>query len=113
MELPIRYTQAQIESILEDAAIYMCACPAQVCREILNLRNLYRYQQDCVAGSGDPHVHGLIAAQTIAAHQAMEDCLASVMDYEGWDPVTFRMPDNLRKIRDGLIEAEGAAAPQA
>ena len=109
MELPIRFTQVQIETILEEAAVYMCACPAQVCREILNLRNLYRYQQECVAGSGDPHVHGLIAAQTIAAHQAMEECLASVMAYEGWDPVTFRMPDNLRRIRDGLIEAEGTA----
>ncbi|RAU23525.1 hypothetical protein CU669_04795 [Paramagnetospirillum kuznetsovii] len=104
--MPLRFTQAQIESVLEDAAIYMCACPAQVCREILNLRNLYRYQQDCVAGSGDPHVHGLIAESVMATHKVMEDCLAAVMDYEGWDRVTLRMPDGLRKIRDTLIEAE-------
>ncbi len=108
MELPLRFTQVQIESVLEDAAIYMCACPAQVCREILNLRKLFQYQRECVAGSGDPHVHGLIAAQTIVAHQALEECLASVMKYEGWDPVTFRMPDNLRKMRNELIEAENA-----
>ena len=47
MELPLRFKQAQIETILEEEAVYMWACPAQVCREILNLRTLYRYQQDC------------------------------------------------------------------
>ncbi len=111
MELPLRFSQAQIESVLEDAAIYMCACPAQVCREILNLRNLYRYQQDCVAGTGDPHVHGLIAAAVVAAHKGMEDCLAAVMEREGWDPVTLRMPDDLREKRDRLIDDELARTP--
>lgn len=39
-----RFSAAQLEKILDQSAIYMCACPAQACREILNLRELWVYQ---------------------------------------------------------------------
>ena len=106
MDLALRFTLAQIEVIMEEAAIYMCACPAQVSREILNLRKLYRYQQECVAGSGDPHVHGLIATQVAIAHGGLEECLAAILEYENWDPITLKMPADLRRLRDDLIKAE-------
>ena len=106
MDLPQRFTLGQIETIMEEAAIYMCACPAQVCREILNLRKLYQYQLDCVANAGDPHVHTLIAVQTTVAHRALEECLADIIDHEGWDPETLAMPVHLRTLRDDLIRAE-------
>lgn len=34
----------------------------------------------------------------------MEDCLDQVLEIEGWDRATLKMPEGLRKIRDELIE---------
>lgn len=103
MDLPCRFSAHQLETILEEALIYLCACPAQLCKEIINLRDLYRYQQDCAAGKGDPVVHTLIARQVAQAHVMLEDCLAEILDIEGWDPATLRMPPGLRQLRDEQI----------
>lgn len=47
MNLETRFTQSQLEKIVNEAAIYMCACPAQVAAEIRRLRQLISYQNDC------------------------------------------------------------------
>lgn len=42
-----RFSDLQLEQIIEEAAIYMCACPAQVAVQLRNLRSPYRYQTAC------------------------------------------------------------------
>ena len=36
----------------------------------------------------------------------MENCLDRVLELEGWDRTTLKMPANLRKLRDELIERD-------
>lgn len=92
-----RFDAAQVSKVLDQALAYQCACPAQVCRTIFELRELYEYQRDCAdATDTDREVHGAIAAATAAAHAVMEDCLARVLALEGWDLATLVMPQALR-----------------
>jgi len=106
LDLPRRFTDSQLATIMNEALIYMCACPAQVCKEITQLRGLWKYQQDCLKRSDAPVVHELIAKKVTLAHQVMEECLASILELEGWDPVTLSMPENLRIRRDEEIGLE-------
>ncbi|MGE4448995.1 hypothetical protein [Azospira oryzae] len=96
-----RFSDQQLERIIDEATIYMCACPAQVAAAIRDLRGLYRYQQDCLeAPSSERPVHQLIAASTNTAHAELEECLDRVLDLEGWDRQTLRMPEGLRRKRE-------------
>jgi hypothetical protein len=99
-----RFEAAQVTRVLDQALIYQCACPAQVCRTIFELRELYEYQRDCSnVADVDQAVHATIAETAAAAHAAMEDCLTRVLELEGWDLATLTMPETLRnKIRKPL-----------
>jgi hypothetical protein len=78
--------------------MYQCACPAQVCRAIFELRELHDYQLNCGNDSAnDEAVHSTIADATERAHAVMEECLSAVLQLEGWDPATLAMPHALRK----------------
>jgi hypothetical protein len=92
------YDTLQISKIIDQALLYQCACPAQVCRAIFELRELYDYQMTCVldAQSNDL-VHTTIAKTTVKTHAMMEECLTEVLKIEGWDLNTLTMPDALRK----------------
>lgn len=93
-----RYSKDQLIRILEQAAIYQCACPAQVSNTISGLRELYAYQQQCLDSSDtDREVHGTIARAAEQALEIIEQCLADVLRLEGWDPVSLEMPDSLKK----------------
>jgi hypothetical protein len=98
-----RFSAAQLEKILDQSAIYMCACPAQVCREILNLRELWAYQAGCRERPGNQDIHDLIAAATEQAHAGLEQCLSEILDREGWDRETLTMPPGLRQVRDEIL----------
>ena len=50
-----RYTSQQLEKIVDEATIYMCACPAQVAVQLRHLRELYRYQTHCQLDPGNDH----------------------------------------------------------
>lgn len=92
-----RYSAQQVSRILDQSLAYQCACPAQVCRTIFELRELYDYQVDCGNQTDeDEQVHATIAATTEQAHALMEECLARVLEIEGWDPATLAMPEKLR-----------------
>ena len=98
-----RYAAAQVSRVLDQALIYQCACPAQVCRAIFELRDLYDYQLDCINDTAtDREVHETIAAATERAHAEMEECLARVLEIEGWDPQTLTLPEGLRKAMKAL-----------
>ena len=102
-----RYTSQQLEKIVDEATIYMCACPAQVAVQLRHLRELYRYQTHCQLDPGNDHaVHQTIAAATLEAHVLMENCMEKVLIMEGWDLVTLKMPEGLRRLRDDLLSQD-------
>ena len=51
--MEMRYTSQQLEQIINEAAIYMCACPCQVAVQLRHLRELYRYQTKCQLDPGN------------------------------------------------------------
>ena len=107
MEYPQRFRQDQLERIIDEATIYMCACPAQVAVKVGNLRELIRYQNRCIEQGGtEGEVHRAIAQAASDAHAIMEDCLDRVLDMEGWDRETLKMPEGLRKLRDEEINRD-------
>ncbi|NTV96606.1 MAG: hypothetical protein HGA75_14540 [Thiobacillus sp.] len=104
--LTVRFGNEQLQQIIEEAMIYMCACPAQVAKQVQLLRELYAYQRNCV-GRGDPRlveVHERIADSTRHAHAEMEQCLADVLELEGWDKTSLTMPEGLRELRRQFID---------
>jgi len=93
-----RFTDEQLEHVIEQGMIYMCACPAQVAQSIRQLRQLYDYQQGCLLAEGTDHrVHEAIATTVQTAHALMEDCMDQVLEIEQWDRTTLDMPADLRK----------------
>lgn len=104
MDLQKKFSDCELEMIVEEAAIYMCACPGQVASEIRGLRSLIRYQRDCIhSGRALNTVHQTIEASAMEAHALMEVCLERVLEIEGWDRKTLQMPAGLRKLRDDLL----------
>ena len=93
-----QFNSAQISKVIDQALVYQCACPAQVCRAIFELRELYEYQMNCASDSAnDDLVHKTIAAATEKSHEMMEECLQKILEIEGWDQGTFAMPEGLKK----------------
>ena len=104
MTLPVVFESSQLAHIIEQAMICMCACPAQVAQEILSLRELYQYQQNCATlRREDLGVHTRIMESLLVAHAELERCLDEVLVVEGWDKDTLVMPEGLRQLRDDLL----------
>ena len=93
-----RFTDAELNSVIEQGMIYMCACPAQVADCLRTLRELLRDPNQC---SENPHndyeVHTAIARRVSAAHETMQRCLDEIVELEKWDRTTMLMPEDLRK----------------
>jgi hypothetical protein len=99
------FDDEMLERIIEASLIYMCACPAQVAKELLDMRQLYTYQQNCLNNSPlNSKVHELIAETVAINHERMEVTLDSILTLENWDRETLQMPEGLRKLRDKIIE---------
>jgi len=97
MDYQERFSDAELETIAEQGAIYMCVCPASVADALRKIRALYRYQQSCLQGEGnDPLVHQTIAHSAAVTHAELEDCMEKILVIEKWDRTTLQMPDNLR-----------------
>jgi len=89
---------SQVSKVIDQALVYQCACPAQVCSAIFELRELHEYQMNCASDSvNDEAVHNTIALATEKAHEIMEDCLARILEIEGWDTATLNIPEALKK----------------
>lgn len=96
--LDTEFSAIELIKILEQAAIYDCACPAQICKEVRSLRTLFDYQAQCLnLTDTDRQVHERIAGAVCLAHAEMERCLVDVLRLEGWDRQTLEMPENLKK----------------
>ncbi|OIQ00745.1 MAG: hypothetical protein AUK35_02565 [Zetaproteobacteria bacterium CG2_30_46_52] len=97
--LNLQWTDAQVSTIIDQSLIYQCACPAQVCKEIIGLRQIYAYQKGCINQTDtDELVHQRIADDVAKAHAIMEDCLHAILELEGWDMQTLTMPEDLKKL---------------
>lgn len=93
-----RFSASQVSKVIDQALVYQCACPAQVCRAIFELRELHEYQVNCASDSvNDEVVHSTIALATEKSHELLEDCLARILEIEGWDIATLNMPETLKK----------------
>ncbi|MEQ1532616.1 MAG: hypothetical protein HOO97_01780 [Sideroxydans sp.] len=93
-----QFTDTQLSHILDQSLIYQCACPAQVAKHIIGLRDLFAYQQGCLNQTDtDVAVHQRIATDAQRAHAALEECLHAVLVLEQWDMPTLRMPASLQK----------------
>lgn len=93
-----QFNPAQISKVIDQALVYQCACPAQVCKSIFELRELYEYQINCANDSlNDKLVHETIAEATAKAHAVMEECLQKILEIEGWDTENLVMPELLKK----------------
>ncbi len=100
------FSDQQLEHIVEQGMIYMCACPAQVAGAMQQLRVLHDYQARClVEPHNDPRVHQAIADGVLRAHKVLEATLIEVIDLEHWDRETLTMPEGLRRRQ--LREAQG------
>lgn len=107
MHLPKRFSDQELEQIVEEATIYMCACPGQVAVQLRALRELHRYQSKCEIEPGnDQEVHRTIGEATMRAHALMEDCMEQVLAIEGWDRSTLKMPEGLRRKRSEMIDRD-------
>lgn len=99
-----RYSSTQLQLILDEAGIYMCACPAQLAAQMMELRTLHQYQMNCMSEMPDmADSHRTIADAVFRAHALLEEALDRVLDIEGWDKTSLKMPDGLRKKRDELL----------
>lgn len=93
-----KFNASQISKVIDQALMYQCACPAQVCKAIFELRELFDYQMNCANDSiNDAAVHNTIAAAAEASHQIMEECLEKILEIEGWDQTNFVMPESLKQ----------------
>ena len=107
MDLQQRLSDERLHQIVEEASIYMCACPGQVANELRQLRHLIRYQRDFITEGKTPSlVHQTIEAASQEAHAVMENCLDRVLEIEGWDRATLKMPAGLRKLRDEFLASD-------
>lgn len=68
-----QFTDEQLSHIIDQSLIYQCACPAQVAKHIIGLRDLYAYQENCLNQTDtDVAVHQRIALDAARAHAALE-----------------------------------------
>ena len=101
-------SDAQIHHILEQVLLHQCACPSQLCKVILGLRELIRYEQECLDRTpSDAKVHHCIATAAEQCEAIMNDCLDRVLDLEGWDKKNLVMPQNLQEAQLRLAADEG------
>ncbi len=91
-----KFSNQEIQRVLEQSSAYNCTCPAQVVKSINQQRSLFQYQMDCIDTTETDHiVHQTIATTAQLTHQLLEDCLHEVLTLEGWDLDTMSMPPAL------------------
>jgi hypothetical protein len=97
MDYEETFSDRDLEKIVDEGLIYMCACPAQVAEAVRQLRSLHHYQTQCInTPDNASEVHRTIAHSAIQAHAQLQDCLERVLALEKWDRTTLTMPANLR-----------------
>ncbi|NVO06611.1 MAG: hypothetical protein HXX19_12090 [Rhodoferax sp.] len=97
MEYTEIFSDDDLEKIIDEGLVYMCACPAQVAESLRKVRAMYHYQLNCLSdGNNMAQVHRTIARTAISVQQQLEACLEEVLEIEQWDRATLTMPEGLR-----------------
>lgn len=92
------YSDEQINHIRDQAVFYQCACPAQLCEAIGHIRELHQIQMKCIDMTDtDKIVHETISKCTEKNHIELEKCLTEVLQIEGWEMESLKMPEYLNK----------------
>ena len=92
-----RFSDAELSQVINEGLIYMCACPAQVADAVRKVRELYRYQMNCLQDScNERQVHQTIADTAVLTHSQLQDCMDQILVLEKWDRQTLQMPEYLR-----------------
>lgn len=82
-----QYSAYQINAFMSISPTEQCACPAQLCGSIVDLRELHDYEFNCISDGAIGHkVHEAISKAAEQAHAILENCLTSVLEIEGIDP---------------------------
>jgi hypothetical protein len=117
MAMP-KFTQDQLNNIMEQGMVRQCACPSLLTRLLSDARYLNEYQQICQDGDpADQRVHAAIAEATEIVAGVLEDCLIEVLFLEGWETDKqggFTMPEHLLQLQmDAIVcEAKSLAQPR-
>jgi hypothetical protein len=107
--MKIRFPDEILTRILEQCMLHTCACPAQICRVLNEQRALYYYQSQCInTTENDRRIHQRITDSLEITHAHLEECLADVLQLEGWDLETYQMPEAMLQKR--LSEFENLVA---
>ena len=97
MNTKIEFTTADIKKIYDQSVIYQCACPAQLCMAILQLKDVYKYQLNCgKKDTIDIQIHDHIAQSTEIAHEELVRCLRKILEIDGWDLEKLEISENAR-----------------
>lgn len=103
-----KFTNDEVTRILEQVLVHQCACPGQLCRVILNLQDLVRYEKDCVDHTAtDVRVHHAIESAASQCLDIMQACLTEVLNLEGWDLETLKMPQALLEHQLNIVQNGG------
>lgn len=96
-ELNTVFSNEDLEKLLDQTVFYNCFCPGQVAGLARDIRDLHKYQQDCLSGDDTfKETHERISEAAKLAHSIIEECLSDVLKIENWDKDTLKMPDGLR-----------------
>lgn len=100
MSMQQQFDDGQLEQVIDQAVIYQCACPAQVARLLLTLREVRDYQESCLAREDTAlqATHARIIKAVEAAHTLLEQCFNDVLELEHWDKSSLTMPTALRQL---------------
>jgi cell division protein ZapA (FtsZ GTPase activity inhibitor) len=107
MEYTEIFSDSDLEKIINEGLVYMCACPAQVADSLRKVRAMYHYQLNCLTdGNNQAQVHSTIARSAILVQQQLEACLEEVLEIEQWDRATLTMPEGLRMRQRTEMESD-------
>jgi hypothetical protein len=79
-----RFTQDQLNNIMEQSMVRQCACPSLLTRLLSDARYLYQFQETCLNESPtDQRIHAAIAKANAVVAANLEECLVEVLAQEG------------------------------
>ncbi len=102
-----KFTQSQLNDIMEQGMIQQCACPALLTRLLSDARYLNEYQKTCQSDSeNDQRVHAAIARATDIVSSILEDYLIDILVLEEWETETLQMPERLVKLQMDAVDRD-------
>lgn len=112
-----KFTQEQLNDIMEQSLVRQCACPSLLTRLLSDARYLQQFQENCLNESEtDQRIHAAIAHTTEVVSAQLEECLIEVLAIEGWQADAkgaLKIPALLLRLQMEALsgEAEYSVSP--